>query len=156
MIQSRFFSSIIGALALGASLSVLAATLHETVREGDAQAVNRMVAANRSMVNARNELGSTPLHIAAGNSAPDAARLLIEKGAAVNVKDNNGATPLHIAAFSGRKANLELLLSKGADVHAKDNQGRSARDYAETALNHEISAILLIRMLATPAPAARK
>lgn len=156
MTPRRIVTHVVGAMALLASFSGFAATLHETVRAGDAPAVSRLVAANRSLVHARNELGSTPLHIAAGNPAPDIARLLIEKGAAVNSKDNNGVTPLHIAAFSGHKTNLELLLGKGADIHAKDNQGRTPRDYAETALNREISAILLIKMLATPVPAARK
>lgn len=156
MTQSRIVTQIIGVIALLASLSAFSATLHEVVRAGDVQAVTKLIAANHNIVNSRNELGSTPLHIAAGISAPDITRLLIEKGAAINAKDNNGVTPLHISAFSGHKANLELLLAKGADVHAKDNQGKTARDYAETALSREISAILLIRMLATPAPATRK
>lgn len=156
MTPRRIVTQIVGAIALLASLSAFSATLHEVVRAGDVQAVTRLIAANRSLVNSRNELGSTPLHVAAGISAPDITRLLLEKGAAVNAKDNSGSTPLHIAAFSGKKANLELLLSKGADVHAKDNQGKTARDYAETALNREISAILLIKILATPTPAARK
>lgn len=156
MTSSRMFSTIIGIVALGASLSVGAAGIHATVRAGDVQAVAGIIAADHGAVNARNELGSTPLHIAAGNPSPDIVKLLLDKGAAVNVKDNGGATPLHIAAFSGRKVNLELLLAKGADVNAKDKQGRTPRDYAETTLNHEIADILLIKMLATPKSAARK
>ncbi|MBZ0106028.1 MAG: ankyrin repeat domain-containing protein [Sulfuricella denitrificans] len=156
MSLNRIIASIIGAIALIASLSSFAATIHEVVRDGDVQAVSKMIASNRNLVNTRNELGSTPLHIAAGISAAEMTRLLIEKGAVINVKDNRGATPLHIAAFSGKKANLDLLIARGADVHAKDNQGKTARDYAETTLNHEISDILLIRMLATPKPADRK
>jgi len=118
--------------------------------------VNKLIAANHSVVNARNELGSTPLHLAASRSVPDTVQLLLDKGAAINARDNRGATPLHIAAFTGHKKNLELLLAKGADVHAKDSQGKTARDYAETGVNREISAILLIKMLATPTPSARK
>lgn len=157
MTPTRIFTSIIGVFLLIASLSVFAATIHQVVRAGDLSAVSKLIAANRVMVNVRNELGSTPLHIAAGISAPDITRLLIDQGAAVNAKDNNGSTPLHIAAFSGHKANLELLLAKGADVHAKDNKGKTARDYAEATLNREISDILLFKMLATPTPpVARK
>lgn len=156
MNPTRIIALILGAIVLGVSFSVFSATLHEAVKTGDVQTVNKMIAASRSVVNARNDLGSTPLHIAAGIAAPDIARLLIEKGAVINAKDNSGATPLHIAAFSGRKASLELLLAKGADVHAKDNQGKTARDYAETGVNRELSAILLIKMLVVPVPAARK
>lgn len=156
MISARFIARIAGALVLAASFSASAITIHEAVKARDAQAVSKSIAANRSMVNAKNDLGSTPLHIAASNPVPDIAKLLLDKGATVNVKDNSGATPLHISAFSGQKANLELLIAKGADVHAKDNQGKTARDYADTAVNREISAILLIKMLATPVPVTRK
>lgn len=156
MSRTRIVTSMVGAIVLGISFSVFAATIHEVVRMGDVQTINKLIAANRGVVSARNELGSTPLHIAAGNSAPDIVSLLLKQGAAINSKDNRGVTPLHIAAFSGHKANLELLLAKGADLHAKDNQGKTARDYAEISLNREISAFLLIKMLAVPAPAVRK
>ena len=154
--HNRIFTTIVGVIALGASFSVFAATIHEAVKADDVQEVRKIIAANRNMVNAKNELGSTPLHIAATNPAPDMAKLLIEKGAAVNAKDNNGITPLHIAAFSGHKDNLNFLIAKGADVHAKDNKGKTALDYADELLNREISAILVIKMLATPTPATRK
>lgn len=150
------FTTIVGMIALGASLSAFAATIHEAVRVDDVQEVRKMIAANHNMVNAKNELGSTSLHIAATNSAPDMAKLLIEKGAAVNARDNNGITPLHIAAFSGHKDNLNFLIAKGADVHAKDNKRKTALDYAKEIPNREISAILVIKMLATPTSAARK
>lgn len=156
MSLNRIIALLIGTIALVASLSSFAATIHEVVRDGDVQAVSKMIASNKNLVNARNELGSTPLHIAAGIPGAEMTKLLIDKGAVVNVKDNRGATPLHIAAFSGKKANLEQLIAKGADVQAKDNQGKTARDYAETTLNHEISDILLIKMLSTPKSADRK
>lgn len=156
MSRTRIITSMLVAMVLSVSLSAFAATIHEVVKMGDVQMVNKLIAANRGVVNARNELGSTPLHIAAGSSAPEIIRLLLDKGAALNSRDNRGVTPLHVAAFSGHKANLEQLLVKGADVHARDNQGKTARDYAEISMNREISAILLIKMLAVPTPAARK
>jgi ankyrin repeat protein len=156
MTPTRILAKFIGILALAVSFSASAATIHEVVRNGDVQAVTRLISENRNLVNSRNELGSTPLHIAASISAPDMVRLLIDKGATVNVKDSRGTTPLHVAAFTGHKENLELLLAKGADVHAKDNQGKTARDYADMVMSREISAILLIKMLAAPTPAARK
>lgn len=156
MSRSRLVASFVGAIALVASLSVFAAAIHKVVREGDVREVSKLIAADRNMVNARNELGSTPLHIAAGNPTPDIARLLLAQGADLAARDNNGATPLHIAAFSGHKANVELLLAKGADVHTKDNKGQTARDYAEASLSREVSDILLFKMLATPASTVQK
>jgi len=154
--HNRIFTTLVGVIALGASLSAFAATIHEAVRADDVQEARKMIAANRNIVNTKNELGSTPLHIAATSPAPDMEKLLIEKGAAVNAKDNYGITPLHIAAFSGHKDNLNLLIAKGADVHARDNKGKTALDYADQVPNREISAILVMKMLVTPRPAARK
>lgn len=156
MPRFRLAISFAGAIALLASFAVFADPMHKAVRAGDMREVQKLIAANRGMVNIRNELGSTPLHIAAGNSAADIARLLLDKGADLNAKDNNGATPLHIAAFSGHKANVELFLAQGANVHARDNNGKTARDYAEASLSREVSAFLLIKMLSTPTSTARK
>ncbi len=155
MPRSRLFISIIAAMALFASFTACAAAIHKVVRDGDVREVSKLIATDRNLVNSRNELGSTPLHIAAGNPTPDIARLLLDNGADLNAKDNNGATPLHIAAFSGHKANVELLLARGANVHARDNSGKTARDYAEASVSREVSDILLFRMLKTPAPAMK-
>lgn len=149
--------TLIATVAICASTAAFpAGTIHEATRDGNLQAVEKMVAANRNLVNTKNELGSTPLHIAATNSSPGIAKLLIDKGANVNARDNGGATPLHIAAFTGRKENVQLLLSRGADVNAKDGKGQTPRDYATTVLNREIADILLIKMLAAPAPVPKK
>jgi uncharacterized protein len=156
MPRLRAFTLAVGTMAWLASLSACAATIHEHVRTGDTREVGRLIAANRDLVNSRNELGSAPLHIAAGKPTPDIARLLLDNGAAVNARDNNGATPLHIAAFSGHKANVELLLARGANVHARDNSGKTARDYAYTSLSREVSDMLLFKMLSTPVPAVQK
>lgn len=156
MTRPRILTIILGFFALCSSLPAFSASIHEVVRTGVTQEVSKMITANRTLVNAKNELGSTPLHIAAGNTAPDVAKLLIDKGANVNAKDNNGSTPLHLAAFTGHKENVNLLLAKGADVNAKDNKGKTARDYADAVLNREIADMLLIKMLATPGPAPKK
>jgi ankyrin repeat protein len=156
MPRLRAFTLAVGAMAWLVSHSVCAASIHEHVRMGDTQEVGRLITANRDLVNSRNELGSTPLHIAAANATPDIASLLLDQGAAVNARDNNGAAPLHIAAFSGHKTNVELLLARGANVHARDNSGKTARDYAYASLSREVSDILLLKMLSTPASGMRK
>ena len=50
-------------------------------------------------VNARDNYGSTPLHIVANGSSPKSAiaKLLIDAGADVNAKDEHGKTPLYYA-----------------------------------------------------------
>ena len=103
-----------------------------------------MLAANKNLINARTELGSTPLHIAATSSNPEIAKLLVARGANVNARDNNGTTPLHIAAYTGRKELVEFFLSKGADAYAKDFKNETPRDKAHHSLSHEIEGILAV------------
>ncbi|VDB86724.1 unnamed protein product [Peniophora sp. CBMAI 1063] len=50
-------------------------------------------------IHARNKLGRTALHLAAGSSRePEACRLLLERGAHIDDVDKNGNTPSHFAA----------------------------------------------------------
>lgn len=132
-----------------------AGTIFDVSRDGTAQDVGKMLAANKNLLTARTELGSTALHMAATNSDPEVAKLLVSKGADVNARDNNGATPLHLAAFTGKKELVEFFLAHGADSYAKDFKGQTPRDYAHQSLSDEIQGILVVWMLKNP-PAAKK
>ncbi len=90
-------------------------------------------------VNARDETGATPLHLAARHGkTPDVVTALVEAGAAVDTRDETGATALHAAAVkSTNPAVLQALLDVGADPEAIDDAGRTPWDYvrANPALN---------------------
>lgn len=133
-----------------------ASTIFEAARDGTLQEVEKMLAADKNLINSRTELGSTPLHIAATRSNPEIAKLLLAKGADINAKDNNGAVPLHIAAYTGKKELVELFLGKGADVYAKDFHNETPRDKAHHSLSHDIKGILTVWMLKNPQPAKKK
>jgi ankyrin repeat protein len=133
-----------------------ASDIFDAARSGTVQEVEKMLTANKSLINARTELGSTPLHIAATSSNPEIAKLLVARGANVNARDNNGTTPLHIAAYTGRKELVEFLLSKGADAYAKDFKNETPHDKAYHSLSHEIEGILAVWMLKNPQPAKKK
>ena len=96
-------------------------------------------------VNARDEYGKTPLHLAVDRGGIDIVALLIAKGADVNAQDKLGNTPLHVAAGNGRKEYAELLLAKGADVNAKNSGGNTALHKARTRYGKSAAEVLLAK-----------
>ena len=92
-------------------------------------------------VKAKDDYGTTPLHIAAGEKNSELVKFLVSKGADVHAKNNDGITPLHFAE------NLDvarLFVSKGADVNAKDDKyGATPLHIAVAAGNIEIIEFLV-------------
>lgn len=159
MLRLTFFRFLLAACFafLGMVGNIHAAgNIFDAARMGTPQEVEKLLATNKALIDARTELGSTPLHLAATNTNPEVAKLLVSKGANINAKDNNGATPLHLAAYTGKKELVEFFLSKGADAYARDFKNETPRDKAYIALNHEIQHILTMWMLKNPAPPAKK
>ncbi|XP_055308073.1 platelet-derived growth factor receptor alpha-like [Sitodiplosis mosellana] len=74
-------------------------------------------------VNATNNVGDMPLHVAAWNGHVEVAKILVQYSADVTAKDNKGSTALHFAADSGHLNFIEFLIEHGANVNAKDNVG---------------------------------
>ena len=101
--------------------------LHRAAGQGNKDVVELLLSKG-AQVDAKGNLGRTPLFAAAGSwGNKDVVELLLSRGAEVNAKDNSGRTPLFEAAGSwNRKDVVELLLSKGAQVNAKDDWGETA------------------------------
>lgn len=93
--------------------------LLSAARKGDMGQVRRAIAAGVN-VNARDEKGRTPLHLA--TSHIDVLQLLIANGADPNASANNGSSPLHMAATYGASEAARALLRAGADrFHSNDS-----------------------------------
>ena len=68
-------------------------------------------------VKARDDTGSTPLHMASASGIPELVQLLIEHGADVRGQDRSNRTPLHLASSRvSAKTPLLLILLK-ADIN---------------------------------------
>jgi ankyrin repeat protein len=93
--------------------------------------------------------GFTPLTLAAFFKRPDAARLLIDRGADVELRASHEeirVLPIHSAAASGGSVEIvRLLLDAGADVNAEQPGGFTALDAARQSGNVELERLLLER-----------
>jgi ankyrin repeat protein len=65
------------------------------------------------LLDAKDGLGRTALHLAARNGHTAVAGQLLDKGGAIDAKDRAGSSPLHLAASYGHPAVAERLISVG-------------------------------------------
>jgi ankyrin repeat protein len=69
----------------------------------------RMLLERGAMIDARGELGRTPLHWAARTDRTEVVRLLLERGADAHVRDEYGDTPSELGSRWGHHEIVELL-----------------------------------------------
>ncbi|KAJ2065687.1 hypothetical protein GGI17_000231 [Coemansia sp. S146] len=116
--------------------------------DGDMARVEQLVEADKTLVNAKDQSGYTPLHAAASWKQPKLLEFLIKNGGDVNITDNDGDTPLHICE------DLEcaqLLLDNGANPEAENDEGLSP---VQTTLENEATEVteLICAKLNIPVP----
>lgn len=74
-------------------------------------------------INAKDDLGYTPLHWAAITGNLNVTQVLLNSFAYINIQDNEGGTPLHFAAYNGNLATAQQLILAGANINAPKNDG---------------------------------
>ncbi|PFH34760.1 ankyrin repeat-containing protein [Besnoitia besnoiti] len=92
---------------------------------GDTTLLRRLLKVPGCKLDTPDPDGNTALHWAATLNQPEAAEVLINRGAARNAVNHARETPLHVALKEGNEETVELLVEKGADVNAKDEEGRT-------------------------------
>lgn len=114
------------ARAIAASRSDL--DVFESAAIGDVDRLRAVLEEDSSLASAWSDDGFTPLHYASFFGNPEAARLLIERGAELEARSTNqefalNAAPLHSAVAARQRETIEVLLDAGADVNAVQHQG---------------------------------
>lgn len=96
-----------------------AAPLHEAVRRGDIEAIERLVAEGADINETNVYQVIAPLSLAASESTPEVVRRLIELGASID-GDGGGRrlnSPLGMAVFARKPDNVKVLAELGADIN---------------------------------------
>jgi ankyrin repeat protein len=97
----------------------------------------------RDHVNARDDIGKTPLHWAAFRGDISAVDMLLRAGSRVDISDIGGFTALYEASFSNSLKCAKNLLAFGADVNACDKVGYSILHIAAERGTHDFLSLLL-------------
>ncbi len=93
--------------------------LHNAARDGDTEAVKKLLRQGASVYAVTTASGVTPLILAATAGHEQIVEVLLDAGAAVNTADKTGGTALLYASAKGHDGIVHTLLQRGADVHVK-------------------------------------
>lgn len=123
-------ASIVEALlAAGANFSLRGGKKDTTalglaVEAGNKGVVEALIQ-HKASLNAADESGRTPLHVAASYNAVAVTELLLAAGASVDVRDDEGERPLHVASAGGCSEIITALMKHGAGSCAFSAKGKA-------------------------------
>uniref|UniRef100_A0A8D2D748 GA binding protein transcription factor subunit beta 2 n=1 Tax=Sciurus vulgaris TaxID=55149 RepID=A0A8D2D748_SCIVU len=89
------------------------------------------------------ELGTSPLHLAAQYGHYSTAEVLLRAGVSRDARTKVDRTPLHMAAADGHAHIVELLVRNGADVNAKDMLKMTALHWATERHHRDVVELLI-------------
>lgn len=100
----------------------------------------------RASINKKDDLGFTPLHIAAQRGNHELVKHLASyPRAEVNARDKNQRTPLHLAVANVCMPAINALLDAGAGINLRDRDGQTALHFAAYSSDLEVYHALIDR-----------
>jgi uncharacterized protein len=107
-----------------------AGDLHYNAKTGNIVNIKNILDSGTS-IEKRDQLGNTPLIVAALSNKPETVDYLCKKGADVNAQNNDRNTALIGAAYYNLLDVVKVLVKYNPDKTIKDKFGNTALDYAE-------------------------
>lgn len=113
------------------SLIAHAGEIHKAASKGDVARMVALLKDHPELVNSKDSLGNTPLHLTAEHNQPEAMALLLANGAEVDALNGYGEAPLNLAMRSyGHTETLRLLIRYGANLNRIDKYDTMPLAYA--------------------------
>lgn len=127
------------------TVNLFAGEIHQAAASGDLDKVKALLKADATLVNARDENGSTPLHMACLRYKVAVANYLLDNGADVNARNKWEQTPLHGAngVFGQDYDLIKRMIEIGADVNAKGDRGDTPLHWAIARGNLKVAKLLI-------------
>lgn len=119
--------------------------LHLAAKRCRQMVLKTLLSYNTIDVNARDEMGRSPLHRMIEGKPMDGVEVLLSaKGLDFNAQDDDGETPLHLAAKCNYPEYINVLLThKEVNVHLLDNNGQTPLHKAAASTNYDSIKFLL-------------
>ena len=132
-------------------------TVLHVASSGGHNGIVQMLLEHGVSVNVRNNMGQTPLHLAASKNRLTVVKTLTEAdGVDINITDNAGNTPLYTAVESGRHYAAAILISAGACADILNKEGIAAIHKAACFRDAWILKLLLAKGASTETKDASK
>ncbi|MDP6111996.1 MAG: ankyrin repeat domain-containing protein, partial [Planctomycetota bacterium] len=123
-----------------------AGPIHNAARDGDMEAVKKILDASPGKAASFDTLGRSAVHYVVQGGYTEIVQLFIERKTDFNIVDRDGKSPLHWAVESNRLEAVKLLLAvKKLKVDLRDKQGRTPLVLAAKEGSEEICKALLDR-----------
>ncbi|WP_341814104.1 ankyrin repeat domain-containing protein [Wolbachia endosymbiont (group A) of Nomada flava] len=124
-VRRNNLSEVEDLLSMGADVNIRDkrswAPLHCAADNDNKLDISRAILNRNADIEARTNIGETPLHIANAYGQLKIIELLVDKGASLEAKTNDGLTPLHVAIQHNNTTPkiIEFLIDKGVNIEAK-------------------------------------